>query len=201
MKSIIKRIGSKVFEAASLRYNFDHNHRLPITIYRNHIGEYMHRWILVHPLGSIRLHHIRRPDADPDMHTHPFDFVSLILSGWYVEEHVDEHASRDTGDLWLTQTTYNAMDVNTSIGTAPHRIVHVSPGGVWTFVLTGPRVREWGFITSIGFMPHDKYLSRKEGMSSEEYRAKADLVSKRLEKLAAKLDDLISDREDLRSDT
>src|SRR6266853_6456811 len=46
---------------------------------------YMRRWTIETPLGQIRLHHILRSDNDRHYHDHPFDFVSLILSGGYIE--------------------------------------------------------------------------------------------------------------------
>jgi hypothetical protein len=30
-------------------------------------------------------------------------------------------------------------------------------GKVWTLFLTGPRVREWGFLTKMGWIQHENY--------------------------------------------
>lgn len=60
---------------------------LGFRAYRSDLGGYMSRWIFEHPLGTVRLHHIRRPDMDVELHDHPWWFFSLILKGWYEEEH------------------------------------------------------------------------------------------------------------------
>lgn len=52
---------------------------------RNDIRDYMRRWILHHPWGTIRLHHILRSDDGRDLHCHPWDFVSFMLIGEYTE--------------------------------------------------------------------------------------------------------------------
>lgn len=36
----------------------------------------------------IRLHHILRPDADAVLHDHPFNWRTIVLRGFYVEEDV-----------------------------------------------------------------------------------------------------------------
>ena len=41
-------------------------------------------WLRRFPI-SIRLHHIKRPDGDRNLHDHPCDFRSIVLAGYYVE--------------------------------------------------------------------------------------------------------------------
>lgn len=53
--------------------------------YAHHLGDYMHRWILRTPWGTLRLHHILRSDDDRHLHDHPFDFTSFLLTGGYLE--------------------------------------------------------------------------------------------------------------------
>lgn len=56
---------------------------------------YMGRWWLFNPYDnetrerrfkwspwSIRIHHIMRPDADRDLHDHPWNARTVILRGW-----------------------------------------------------------------------------------------------------------------------
>ena len=142
---------------------------LPVVAYRHDIGDYMHRWIVAHPFGTVRLHHIRRPDADPDMHTHPFDFASFILCGWYTEERLDEFATLETGDQWVRYRRLGPLAVNTLTGATPHRVVEVSRGGAWTLVLTGPKVRSWGFLTPAGFVPWREYVTNKTDIDLDSY--------------------------------
>jgi hypothetical protein len=47
---------------------------------------YMERFALFEtPWISARIHHIASPDLDRDMHDHPWNFASLVLSGGYTE--------------------------------------------------------------------------------------------------------------------
>ena len=113
------------------------------AIYSSHITDYMHRWILRTPRGTVRLHRILRADRGYEHHDHPFDFESLILSGGYDEELLEADARRVTffgpGDV-----------VERSVDQA-HRIVRVRPW-TWTFVVTGPKRKAWGFYTRRGWV-------------------------------------------------
>ena len=42
--------------------------------------------IIQTPWFGLYLHHIHRPDREPDPHDHPWWFASLVLTGWYEEE-------------------------------------------------------------------------------------------------------------------
>lgn len=83
-----------------------------------------------------RVHHILRADADIDVHDHPRSFRTVILRGWYVEE-----------DIYGVYRTYAAGDTVQRPYHAFHRVVSVSPGGVWTLFIMGPKRHEWGFLT------------------------------------------------------
>lgn len=104
-----------------------------------HIGDYMHRWWLIPPSWrlpfSIRIHHILRPDADPYLHDHPWNWRAIILKGWYSEEDVEgkfieRHAGSTRGCAAETL----------------HRIDMVSDGGAWTLFIMGKRRNRWGFM-------------------------------------------------------
>lgn len=53
---------------------------------------YMHRYYLLEWPWRIRIHEILRSDEDRDMHDHPYDFVSIMLKGGYIET---AHMSHD----------------------------------------------------------------------------------------------------------
>lgn len=131
----------------------------PFNAYRHDLGGYMERWILVHPWGMVRLHHILRADADRELHTHPFDFLSLILRGGYTEETPAPGEPPHLG-CGRTTRTFRAPSWNASTGAAPHRLSEVRPG-TWTLVFCGPRVREWGFWDVAGFCHWQEFTSVK----------------------------------------
>lgn len=111
-----------------------------LRIYRHDIGDYMHRWLVLTPLGGVRLHHILRSDAGRDLHDHPWDFVSLLLHGQYTE-------IREAGSAGQV---YGAGSILFRKAETCHRLVLDAP--VWTLVLCGPLRREWGFRTGTGWV-------------------------------------------------
>lgn len=91
------------------------------------------------PWFSIKLHWIHRPDPDRDLHTHPWWFMSFVLSGGYTE-YISEAPSHMKG--WPRRiNNFNFKDKITA-----HRISQVDPGTV-TLIISGPKdhIRSWGF--------------------------------------------------------
>lgn len=113
--------------------------------------DYMRRWQLRLPWCTLRLHHILRSDDDRDFHDHPMDFISLILSGGYIEHTPD-------GD----QRRYLPGDLNRRKAEDLHRL-ELPDGPVWTFVLAKPFRRVWGFTTEDGWIAADEYDNYKRG--------------------------------------
>lgn len=90
----------------------------------------------------LRVHHIRLPDEGRHLHDHPFDFATVVIKGRYRELLADNRSHPHLpGRWWFRQAEM------------PHTVTHVSKGGVWTLVLTGPMRREWGFYVD-GFWVH-----------------------------------------------
>lgn len=106
---------------------------------------YMRRYFLlkIKRLGSIRVHEILRSDLDRHLHDHPFDFVSLILSGGYEEVTPEGRFQRKPGQILFRR----AEDL--------HRLVLTKPA--WTFVITTPWRRPWGFMTEKGWIDEKAY--------------------------------------------
>lgn len=97
------------------------------------------------------LHKFHRPDNDRALHNHPWKWsLSIILCGSYTEERLDPHTG--TTDIrrlrffnFLTEHDY-------------HRVLELH-GNVWTLFFTGPRIQDWGFLTSAGYTPHAEYIA------------------------------------------
>lgn len=104
-------------------------------------------WI---PFG-VRLHHIMRRDSDRARHNHPWPrFRTFILRGWYQQD------CGPAGDNEM-----NAGDTALVRASDYHRIFCVPPEGVWTLVITGRRVSDWGFDVNGKHVPHAEYLAKK----------------------------------------
>jgi hypothetical protein len=80
------------------------------------------------------------------MHDHPFDFVSVLLSGGYTE-HTPAGVKR-----WprFSVVRKGAEDA--------HRLEVDRP--VWTLVFGGKVRREWGFVTPEGYLTRTQYEAR-----------------------------------------
>lgn len=121
-----------------------------------HLPSYMDRWWLFNRhdqprswwrklLPSIRVHHILREDQGCDPHNHPWEFRSIVLRGWYIEERDGHVASRSKG------STYR-MGAD-----AFHHISVVPEGGAVTLFIAWKYRHAWGFKTAEGFVPWKEY--------------------------------------------
>lgn len=127
----------------------------PFFIGASHLGDYMRRWVLRTPWFTVRLHRILRADADEALHDHPWDFISFIFRGGYVEE--VPFGPRPGGLVFRRREVpyYRGM-INAKKATDLHRISHVQPGTL-TLVVTGPEKRKWGFMSKYGWVYWREY--------------------------------------------
>jgi len=93
---------------------------------------YLIRWRIETPVGSLRLHHWLGPDDDRAFHDHPWWFITLVLRGSYSDVNPRGYDLLYAGSVRFRR--------------AEHRHT-VIPGknGAWTLLVTGRRVRDWGF--------------------------------------------------------
>ena len=102
--------------------------------------------IFLSKVGTIRLHHILRSDEDRHHHDHPFSFLSLILSGGYVE-HRPGHEPTDCPPGTLVFRKAEEL----------HKL-ELRNGDAWTLVVSGPIRRQWGFHTEAGWISAPAYF-------------------------------------------
>lgn len=95
--------------------------------------------------STARYHQILESDR-ADLHDHPWDFVSVILSGSYVE--VTEQDEQEYGPGSVLIRTAEQM----------HRLIVPSRKHVWTYVTLGAPRRRWGFQTEHGWQGWREYL-------------------------------------------
>lgn len=105
-------------------------------------------------LPSARVHHIMVADGDRHLHDHPWNAVSVILSGWYMEE-------REGGKVHMRE----AGDIVHLKHGQFHRIIGVSPGGVHTLFITGKYRGTWGFK-----IPWREYLQQRQDLDNIKLR-------------------------------
>jgi hypothetical protein len=135
------------------------------ALYRSHLHHedqslYMKRYIARWAGRTWRVHGIMSSDQGRDFHDHPFDFVSRIVWGGYLEHRPGCDCAIVRGrtverTLGGPCRWYRAGDVVRRQAEELHRIEIEAP--VWTFVRTGPYKRKWGFQTSAGWIYHRDY--------------------------------------------
>lgn len=122
---------------------------LPCDVVEQFGRPYMRRHFLLgagprSPGSTARFHEILESDA-ADLHDHPWDFVSVILSGRYVETTPDGEAEFGPGSVLVRRAEQL------------HRLT-LPAGPVWSFVTMGPARRRWGFRTGDGWVHWRDYL-------------------------------------------
>ncbi len=102
--------------------------------------------LLATPWFSVKLHKIFRADGQRELHDHPWNFLSVVLWGTYVEETITE--PREV--VW-----FNWKKAEDS-----HSISWVSTKPVVTLVFCGPVKRTWGFWVKKPTEPKAKTVSK-----------------------------------------
>lgn len=120
---------------------------------------YMLRWYVIprNPWMNLYLHKFCRDDDDRALHDHPWWFVSVMLWGCYAET-LFGHAPRlrMAGSIAFRRATDR------------HRVMLAKdeqtgrPIPCWTIVLTGRKVREWGFWCPKGFVVWTDFVDRSD---------------------------------------
>lgn len=97
----------------------------------------------------IRLHCIHAPDLDREMHDHPWTFLSVVLRGWYIEDRPLSPERADFPEIGVA-TLRKVGSYALRRFYHRHKIISVSPGGVWTLFVTFRKRQAWGFYTEQG---------------------------------------------------
>lgn len=161
------------FLAKIFAYSWQHSHRLQKHLFaksyghlwrRDGIGPYMLRYRVVDvgtwqsfvlkalTLGAydhVRLHVIMQPDADRELHNHPFNYRTFILDGWYREQRIEG--------------VRNVLAGQTVTGEGYHRIAMVPPDGVTTLFMMGKDRGEWGFLVGDKHVTSREFFANKRG--------------------------------------
>lgn len=143
------------------------NRREPDFTVMNAGGPYLRRWWVIprNRVFNIYLHQFVASDEDRALHDHPWINLSVLLDGAYREYMTHDRCRyREAGDVVLRGPR------------AAHRVElfkrWVVRGGevtgfvmcpVWTLFITGPRVRQWGFLCPQGWRHWKEFTAGKNG--------------------------------------
>lgn len=140
-------------------------------------AHYLHRWWVIprNALFNVYLHHFLHSDDDRALHDHPYANLSILLSGSYLE-----HMPGGVVKLRKAWRPWAPWRLVFRRPTAAHRIELrryygvMGLGGtlgsreapVWTLFITGPRVREWGFLCPSGWRHWKDFTNADDGGST-----------------------------------
>lgn len=120
-----------------------------VTITDGQGAKFLQRYyILKTPILSVYIHHWLKDD-EADMHDHPWPFLILVLKQGYREI------------LPSGPKIRKPWRVFGHLPTCKHRIELIDNKPSWSLVIMGPKVREWGFHTKLGWIPFKKYVTKK----------------------------------------
>jgi hypothetical protein len=129
---------------------------------------YMERWWLIprNRFFNIYLHHIRHSDDNRALHDHPWWSLSIMLQGRLHENYVNRPGAFGF-DGWKRTRLLTQGSVVWRSSRFAHRLIllhhmaawHGGIPSVWTLFITGPRIRDWGFICPKGWVPWQKFCA------------------------------------------
>lgn len=123
-------------------------------------GLYMRRFILSdRSFGGLFVHVFYRSDEDPDCHCHPWNFFTFVLRGGYQDETWEYSPLEQPMYQVAYQKTMKAGAFGVRRAEHMHRVRLLDPSRrTWTFVVRGPKRREWYFYTPQGRVHWKTYL-------------------------------------------
>lgn len=123
----------------------------------NAYGLYLRRWKLFprNRLFNIYLHQILLSD-ERVYHDHRYASLSFVLKGRMIENLSDlykwpSYQWRIIRPWWFYYRSSTMLHYLTLFGEKP----------VWTLFITGPELKEWGFMVDRGWISNEEYLREK----------------------------------------
>lgn len=134
----------------------------------------MRRWLIETPIGSVRLHHFLHSDDVRALHDHPWWFITFPLGQGYLDVTT---CSRCGGHGTYTSgggdngahIRCGCRDGRVRTHVEPWRFHYrpanylhaVETNGCWTVIVTGRKVRKWGFLHPLyGFLESRPFFHR-----------------------------------------
>lgn len=139
-------------------------HRPPDFVIGKADSVYMNRWWVIprNRWFNVYLHQVVRDDDDRALHDHPWVNLSIVLKGGYWEV-VPEYRPSNDWPVPPTRTIWRGpRSIVLRRPSAAHRLVVGNVherGPCWSLFITGPKVREWGFWCSRGWVVWTDFVS------------------------------------------
>lgn len=114
---------------------------------------YLERWWAI-PRNdgmNVYLHRVLRDDDDRALHDHPWDNTSYLIAGRYREITPEGTFAREAGSI----VTRRATDA--------HRLELIDGEPAISLFMTGPKLREWGFLCEKGWVHWRDFTGGEHG--------------------------------------
>ncbi len=109
-------------------------------------GTYLTRWRVVQtPWGGVYVHRFTGPDPRATLHDHPWNFLSIIVRGGYVERRLDPETME-------VDEAHKVRWLNRIRASEAHSIMRLLRVPTWSVMLVGRRLRTWGYLEPAGHM-------------------------------------------------
>lgn len=132
-----KSVAPKLADGRSSRWAFMNKFEVPDY---DGEGNYLTRWRVIQtPWAALYLHRFDGPDPRPTLHDHPWNFVSVMLRGGYVERRLD------TVTMQVNEHRVVRL-VNVMRTHDAHAITRLLRTPSWSLLFVGRRVRTWGYL-------------------------------------------------------
>lgn len=116
---------------------------------------YIKRWWVIprNPFFNIYLHLVQQDDDDRALHDHMYINMSYVVEGGYHEHTIN-------GLL----APLRAGQIRVRRPSTAHRLELIDGARTITFFITGPRIRQWGFITPKGWVHWKDFVGNDDGV-------------------------------------
>lgn len=119
------------------------------------------------PWLAIYLHRFDAPDPGYDLHDHPWPFITMVLTGGYLEARADARDALRGRRVYRYEHRRRFRPRRMRL-TECHTITTLDKVGTRSIVLVGRRSRDWGFYTPEGWVPHTEYDERRRHLIWQE---------------------------------
>ena len=108
---------------------------------------YLTRWRIIQtPWFAFYLHRMDGPDSRETLHDHPWNFLSVVLRGGYIERVPPRAWEALLRPAWLMPERRRVRFFNAKRAEGLHYIESLLRVPTWTFLFVGRRRRQWGYV-------------------------------------------------------
>ena len=133
------------------------------------------RWAIIETKWfALYVHKIHKEDKDYYLHSHPWNYISLILKGAYVEAHSPKFLDEPVKGFMWPQFTYRGFPFFLSWSNTErvHKIQRIVNGPVTTLFFVWGKTNEWFYQTEFCRLSPETYREIKNTTGIEEWRKK-----------------------------